>query len=272
MDVFRGHRRFIFQSKPEDHKNTIEIFDLNMRLVASCSHKHSWKIPDGPFKINKQARATDIILESYDGRFLGDINEVPPELFSMRAIRKFEIYDDKKELVGRVKERPKFVGTGWELENSNAKKIAMMVGNRKNKNYKIQSPSGQVLAKCGKDSSFDNDSYRIDVFVSGIDLFLVLCYVIVLDLAKTVWMTRETTVGSNILTKYIKPKTALRMGGSLIITGFLVWIVGYIINYTPYVSFENGLTYFDAVAAFGYLPIFFGFIILFFLYLPRRNE
>ena len=151
MEVFKDHRRFIFQSKSKDHKNTIEILDLNKRFLVYCNHKHRWKTPDGPFKINKQARATDIYLESFDKKFLGEINEIHPQLFSMRRIRKFEIYDQNKILVGTVREKPKFIGSDWQLEKTNNETIAFMVGNRKKKTYKIQSPGGQVLPKSYRD-------------------------------------------------------------------------------------------------------------------------
>ncbi|MEJ2240633.1 MAG: DUF308 domain-containing protein [Candidatus Bathyarchaeota archaeon] len=67
----------------------------------------------------------------------------------------------------------------------------MIDGNRKKKDYEIKSLDGQVIAKCYKDSLLDNDSYQIDVFKNKVDLFLVLCYVIVLDLAKSSWTTRD---------------------------------------------------------------------------------
>lgn len=191
LEVFREYRNFVVKSKLRDRKDTGGIFDNNMELLASFRHEHTWRTPRGPVKIAKQARATDIYLERVDGALFGEINEVPPKLFSMRLIRTFEIYDDKKELVGMVREKPKAFGSDWVLENLEKKVIASALGERKKKDYEIQSSSGQVLAKCFRDSSLAEDSYKVDIFGGGIDLFLVLSYIVVLDLAKTGWATRE---------------------------------------------------------------------------------
>lgn len=201
MEVLRRHRSFIFQSKLKDQKDTIGIFDLNMNLLACCKHEHTWRTPRGPIKVRKQARVTDIYFESSDGTLLCEINEIPPKFGSARLIRKFEIYVQKKELVGAVREKPKFVGSDWELTNLDERTIALMVGDRKKKDYEINSPNGQVLARCYKDSSLDTDSYRIDVLSSSVDLFLILCYVVVLDLAKTAWITRPTPLFGNTQTE-----------------------------------------------------------------------
>lgn len=191
LEVFRGHSSFIFQSKTKDKKKIIEIFDSKMKLLASCRHKHTWKSPAGSFRSDLQSRTTEIILEGFDGTFLGEINEIPPQLISFRLIRKFEIIDDKKKLLGRVREKPKFIGSTWVLEDSKEKKIAEIVGDRGGKDYRIKSPDGELFAKCYRDSSMDRDSYRVDVFVGWDNLFLVLSYVLVLHVAKTVWVTRE---------------------------------------------------------------------------------
>jgi hypothetical protein len=119
-------------------------------------------------------------------------------LFSTRLIRKFEIYNDHKELVGVVREKPKAFGSDWVLENVDRKVIAFMVGDRKKKDYEIQTPAGEFLARCFRDSSLDNYSYMVEKRISGgdVDLFLLLCYIVVLDLAESVWATREGfTVG-----------------------------------------------------------------------------
>ena len=176
--------------KLKNLKDTGGIFDLNMGLLAYFRHEHTWRSPRGPIKIAKQARATDIYLESVDGTLFGEINEIPPKLITMRLIRTFEIYDDRKELVGVVREKPKMVGSDWELENLEKTVIALMVGDRNKKEYDIQTSNGQVLARCFRDSSLDEASYRVDVLGGGVDLFLLLGYVLVLDLAKNVWTTR----------------------------------------------------------------------------------
>ena len=133
MEVFSGHRSFIVKFKLKNLKDTGGIFDLNMGLLAYFRHEHTWRSPRGPIKIAKQARATDIYLESVDGTLFGEINEIPPKLITMRLIRTFEIYDDRKELVGVVREKPKMVGSDWELENLEKTVIALMVGDRNKK-------------------------------------------------------------------------------------------------------------------------------------------
>lgn len=72
----------------------------------------------------------------------------------------------------------------------------------------------------------------------------------------------------------MKQKTALTIGGGLIIAGFCVWILGMLVNYTPYYeTFGNGgYHYVDVIGIFSYIPIFFGFIILLLFYLPRLTE
>ena len=61
------------------------------------------------------------------------------------------------------------------------------------------------------------------------------------------------------------------MGGLLLILGIIVVVVGNLINYIPYESYENGYySYFNAVWTFGILPIFCGLMILIFLYLPSQ--
>jgi hypothetical protein len=270
MEVFKGHSSFIFQKKPKGHNNIVEIFDSRMRLLASCKRKRVWKSPDGPFKINKQAYSSDIFLEDFSGRILGEINEIPPQMFSMRLIRRYKIYDDDTRLIGVVREKPKAFGSTWVLFDRNEENlIGEIVGNRKKKNYKIESSRDEVLVKCYRDSSLDSNSYRVDTFVGWDRLFLVLCYVLVLDLAKTVFVTRSGWFSSKPLIK-MKPKTALGIGCGLIVAGFCVWVLGILINYVPYESFTNGYHYIDVIAIFSGLPIFFGFVIILLLYLPNR--
>jgi len=191
-------------SQLRDRKDTGGIFEPNTeRLLAYFRHEHNWRTPPGPIKIWSKARATDIYLESTDGNLFGEINEIPPKLFSMRLIRTFEIYDDKKELVAVVREKPKAVGSDWVLENLEKKIIVSVIGDREQKDYEIKSSSGQVLARCFRDSSLAEGCYRVDVLGGGVDLFLLLSYVLVLDLAKWGW----TTTGS-FLGKYLGRKEA----------------------------------------------------------------
>jgi len=190
LQILGNNRNFIFQPNLESQKDTVGIFDLDKNLLARYRHEHTWRSPRGPIRISKKARATDVYLESANGTLFGEINEIPPKLFSSRLIRKFEIYNEKKELVGIVREKPKMIGSDWVLENLDEKIIAVMVGDRKKKNYEINSQRGEVLANCFVDSSLEDDSFRVDIFKSVVDLFLVLSYIIVLDLAKTAWTTR----------------------------------------------------------------------------------
>jgi len=193
LEALSEQSNFIVKSKLEDFKDTGGIFDSNMRVLAYFKHEHTWRTPRGPIKVRKQARATDIYLESFDGKLFGEINEIPPKVASMRLIRKFEIYNENKELVGVVGEKPKAFGfPDWVLENVEGKAIAFMVGDRKRKDYEIQTPDGEFLARCFRDSSLDKDSYKVERKISGgaVDLFLLLCYIVVLDLAKLGWTTR----------------------------------------------------------------------------------
>lgn len=195
MEALSERSNFIVKSKLKDLRDTGGIFDSNMRVLAYFKHEHTWRTPRGPIRIGwKQAEATDIYLESFDGNLFGEINEIPPKLVSMMRIRTFEIYNDKKELVGVVREKPKAFGfPDWVLENVEEKAIAYMVGDRKKKDYEIQTPDGEFLARCFRDSSLDKDSYKVErrIVGGGVDLFLLLCYIVVLDLAKTYWTTRE---------------------------------------------------------------------------------
>ncbi|MCW4031236.1 MAG: hypothetical protein NWE80_02615, partial [Candidatus Bathyarchaeota archaeon] len=193
MEALSEQSNFIVKSKLKDLEDTGGIFDSNMRGLAYFRHEHTWRTPRGPIRVAKQARATDIYLESFDGNLFGEINEIPPKLVSMRLIRKFEIYNDKKEFVGVVREKPKAVGfPDWVLENVEGKLVAFMVGDREKKDYEIQTPDGEFLTRCFRDSSLDKDSYRVErrSVGGGVDLFLLLCYIVVLDLAKTGWTTR----------------------------------------------------------------------------------
>jgi hypothetical protein len=194
LEALSEQSNFIVKSKLKDLKDTGGIFDSSMRVLAYFRHEHTWRTPRGPVRVAKQARATDIYLESFDGNLFGEINEIPPKLVSMRLIRTFEIYNESKELVGAVREKPKAFGfPDWVLENVEGKAIAFMVGDRKRKDYEIQNPGGEFLARCFRDSSLNEDSYRVERRSVGgsVDLLLLLCYIVVLDLAKLGWTTRN---------------------------------------------------------------------------------
>ena len=192
MEVFRGHSSFIFQSKVKD-KMSVEIFDSKRKLLASCKHKYVWKDSNGSYCNNVQIRLSEIVLEGFDGSF-GWIIEFPAKIVSFRLIkRRYEIYDNNRRFVGEVREKAKIFGSDWVLYDLEGDKIAKMVGNRKKKDYKIQSQGGEPFAKCYRDSGLGRDSYRVDIFVGWERLFLVLCYVLVLHIAKNVVVTSENT-------------------------------------------------------------------------------
>ena len=272
MDEFLGGRtRFIITSELEDCVDTGSIMDNDGEIVAYFEHMHSWKTRNGPewWRNKKQALTTDIQLVGIDETLLGEIHEIPPPMMS-RIIRKWEIYNSKKELEGVVREKPEFIGSSWVLENLEGKVIATIKGNRTKKDYKILTKRNETIARCYRSEKIDKKSYYVETKRSKIDLFLVLSYIIVLDLAKTGWVYRETGVSSNILIKYIKPKTALTIGCLLIVAGLLVLFIGKIIDYTPYERTTH--YYFPIEFYFGALPISFGIAILLFLYLPKRLE
>lgn len=60
------------------------------------------------------------------------------------------------------------------------------------------------------------------------------------------------TVSSSEERLGVKQKIALATGASLLLLGVLIFAYGYFTNHTPYVSHENGYTYIDYVAVFGF--------------------
>jgi len=89
-----------------------------------------------------------------------------------------------------VTEKPKFIGSDWVLENVEGNLLASIEGDRKKHNYEVVTPdrNKQKIARC---SSLDKDSYKLEIMVSNIDSFLVLSYVIVLDIAKSPAVTER---------------------------------------------------------------------------------
>ena len=192
MKIFSGRDQFIIKSKIKDLKDTGGILDNSMGVLAYFKHTHSWKNPGGSrFNIGKQAKTTDVVLETTDKTVLGKIHEIPPPLMSMRLIRKFRVHNNKEELIAVVREKPKFRGSDWILENPNEEVIAITKCKWKKKDYEIVSKEKHGIARVYRDSSLDKDSYKVSIFGSYIDLFLILCYVVVLDLAKGGWTTRS---------------------------------------------------------------------------------
>ncbi len=274
MDIFKEHKSFIFQSKPKDKEKTLKIFDLDMKLLAYYRRENIWKPYYEPTHESghMQSRSIDIYLMNSNGTLIGEINENPPVWAVKPKI--FEIYNEKKELVGLVRdERGTWdFSSDWKLKDHGNRLIGSMVGNQKKKDYKIQSPQGQVLAKCYRDSSLNKNFYRIDIFAYDVDVFLILCYVIVLDLAKSRMILRSASLFGNSKKDRMKPKTGLVIGGGLMVAGFFIWVLGILINYSPYYEvFDNGHLFVNVIGIFSYLPMFFGFAILIFFYLFRRE-
>ena len=183
LELFGGHRSFIVVSELKDFRDTGGIFDDNMRLLGYFRHEYNLRTPRGVIFGSPRRRlfgsirrflSMDIYLETVDGVLFGEINQIPPKVGSMRLIRSFEIYDNRKELVGVVREKLKFVGSDWVLVNLEEQVIASVFGDRKRKDYEIQTPDGSVLARCSRDSSLDRDAYKLDIVGGGVDLFLVL--------------------------------------------------------------------------------------------------
>jgi hypothetical protein len=137
----------------------------------------------GNVPTNRQMRTTDVQIEGKDGKLVGEIHEIPTG--TMRLIRKWEVFDGKDICKGVVVEKPKFIGSDWALESVEGNLLAVAEGDRKKHNYEIVTPDRgkQCIARC---TSLDESSYTVEMMVSSLDSFLVLSYVIVLDLAKTV--------------------------------------------------------------------------------------
>jgi uncharacterized protein YxjI len=189
MGIFGGRKRFIIQSKLENLKDTGSIMDANMKILAYFKHKHTWKpLPESTPYYWQEARKTDIRLEAIDGTLLGEIHEIPPPALTLRLIRKWEIYNAKKELKGVVKEKPKAIGSDWVLESPDGKVIATIKVNRKKKDYEVQTTEKQVIARCYRDASMGKNSYQVDILSSEIDFFLILSYIVVLDRIKWAWV------------------------------------------------------------------------------------
>ena len=193
-EFFRGRTRFIITSELEDLKDTGSIMGTDGKIIAFFEHMHSWKTRNGPkwWLNKKKAKTTDIQFVGIDKTLLGEIHEIPPPMMS-RIIRKWEIYNSKNELEGIVREKPEFIGSSWVLENLEGKVIAAVKGNRKKKEFKILTKGNETVARCYRSEKIGKKSYYVDTNRSEIDLFLVLSYIIVLDLAKTAWISESTS-------------------------------------------------------------------------------
>ncbi len=183
MSIFEK-ANFVFKHGQKDSKDSISILGEDSKLLCSVSYDHSWKMPQmwGNMPTNRRMIATDVRIEGVDGVMLGEIRETPTG--TMRLIRKWEVFDKTGAFKGVVVEKPKFIGSDWVLEDVEGHLLAVVEGDRKKKNYEIVTPDKgkQIVARS---TSLDEDSYRVELMTSGIDTFLVLCYAVVLDIAKT---------------------------------------------------------------------------------------
>ena len=181
MSVFEK-TNFIF--KHEKKNDSITVLGGDSKPLCLVIHEHSMKMPQiiGNIPIPRKMRTTDVRIEGIDGELLGEIHEFPTG--TMRLIRKWKVFDQNGTYKGVVCEKPKFMGNDWVLQNVEDNLLAVIEGDRKKHNYEIVTSdrSKQSIARC---TSLNEDSYRVELMVSSIDPFLVLSYVIVLDLAKT---------------------------------------------------------------------------------------
>jgi uncharacterized protein YxjI len=180
-DIFASNR-FIIQRNMTDGEDTSEIMDADMRHLCNVKHQHSWKTPkELVIPIAGGMRITEARLEGIDGSLLGEITEIPVGL--MRVTSKWLVYDEKGVFKGAVKEKPKFVGSDWLLESREGNVVATIEGNRKKHNFEVLTADRykQVIARC---FSISESSYEVEILLSDLSPFLVLCYVIVLNLAE----------------------------------------------------------------------------------------
>jgi uncharacterized protein YxjI len=256
-EFFGGRTRFIITSNLEDCKDSGSIMDADGKIIAYFEHTHSWKTRNGPkwWRNKKEARTTDIRVVGIDKTLLGEIHEIPPPMMS-RIIRKWEINNSKKEHEGIVREKLEFIGSSWVLENLEGKVIATVKGNRRKKDYKIIRNRGETIARCYRSEKIGKKSYYADIKRSEIDLFLVLGYIIVLDLAKTGWTTRSGGLNS------VSPqeaKTKIKSGWISVIFGFVIFTSG-IVLLTDLISWYKSVFVIESIFMFGGFFIITGLI------------
>ncbi len=193
MSIFEN-TSFVFKHEKKDANDFITVSDEGSQPLCSVYFNHSWKMPQmwGNMPSNRKMRTTDVKIEGKGGVLLGEIHETPTG--TMRLIRKWEIYDQKGAMKGIVVEKPKFIGSDWALESVDGNLLAVVEGDRKKSNYEIVTPdrTSQVISRS---TGLDDASFRVEMMVSSIDPFLVLCYVVVLDIAKTAAVIKSRGFG-----------------------------------------------------------------------------
>jgi hypothetical protein len=179
-EVF-GRTRFIVQKQPEP-KDSLCILDPSMQPLFYAKHQHSWKTPyfKGIPLPNREMKTTDVLFEGVDGVLLGEIHEIPPE--GVRVIKRWQIFNEKGELKGTVKTKPKFIGNDWILETPDGNVAFTVIGNRKKHDYKITTADSyqQTIAGC---AAVDKDSFKVDIMLTSFSPFLILSSVIILELS-----------------------------------------------------------------------------------------
>ena len=264
MEVFRGKERFIIDHRLKGFKETGGILDPWMGVLAYFKHEHTWKsifkAAPGPSWIKTppnsrwRTRTIDIVFETFHGALLGEMHEIPPELITIQSRKKWEIYNAENELQGVVRENPKAFGSDWVLENPNGEIIASVKGNVDTKEYEIHNNREQVIAQCYWNEAISEECYVVDILDSGFDLFLVLSYIIILDFADSIIITkREDRLFKWLDGLPLNENMRLALVISILFSGILRIVLGY-----P-----------DGLAA---SLLFFGIILLIFLVLRPRLE
>jgi uncharacterized protein YxjI len=176
---------FVLKHEQMTFKDSISVLQADMELLCIVNCDFSWKMPKmwNDVATSARMRATDVRLTRKNGELIGEIHEIPTG--TLRLIRKWEVYDEKGAHMGVVVEKPKFIGSDWILESVDGNPLAYVEGDRKKHNYELitAEKNNRKIARC---SSLDKDSYKLEILASNIDPFLVLCYIIVLDIVKTV--------------------------------------------------------------------------------------
>ncbi len=115
--------------------------------------------------------------ESTDGQRLGEIHG---KILALRPT--FEIYDAQGQLQAQVKKKiMKLIGEEWWMENASGQEIARIKGNVWEHDYRIQDPSGQMIAQIHKKWISVRDSYCVEILNPSFDPYLVLSYAIAMD-------------------------------------------------------------------------------------------
>jgi uncharacterized protein YxjI len=238
LEVFRGKERFIIDHRLKGFKETGGILDPWMGVLAYFKHEHTWKstlkAAPGPSWINPppssrwKTRTIDIVFETFHGALLGEMHEIPPELMTIQSRKKWEIYNAENELQGVVREKPKAFGSDWVLENSNGELIASIKGNVDTKEYEIHNNREEAIARCYWNEAISEECYIVDILDSEFDLFLVLSYIIILDFADSIIITkRETRLSKWLDGLPLNENMRLALVIPILVAGILSIVWGY---------------------------------------------